>query len=115
MSILDSTSSIASQAELEAARYLAEAARALEEEIGKAIVGQSRVIEEVLIAIFARGHCLMQGVPGLAKTLLVSSIAQAMDLSFSRIQFTPDLMPSDITGTEVLQEDPQTGRRQFEF
>jgi MoxR-like ATPase len=69
----------------------------------------------MLAAIFSRGHCLMQGVPGLAKTLLVSSLASAMDLSFSRIQFTPDLMPSDITGTDILQEDPETGRRRFEF
>jgi MoxR-like ATPase len=79
------------------------------------IVGQQRVIEEILIAIFARGHCLVQGVPGLAKTLLVSTVAQAMDLSFQRIQFTPDLMPSDITGTDILQEDPESGRRGFEF
>src|SRR5205823_9183256 len=81
----------------------------------KTIVGQQRVIEEILIAIFARGHCLMQGVPGLAKTLLVSALAQAMDLSFHRIQFTPDLMPSDISGTDILQEDPESGRRRFEF
>ena len=83
--------------------------------MGKVIVGQQRVIEELLIAIFARGHCLMQGVPGLAKTLLISTLAQTMDLSFRRIQFTPDLMPSDIVGTEILQEDPETGRRKFEF
>jgi MoxR-like ATPase len=72
-------------------------------------------VEEILIAIFARGHCLVQGVPGLAKTLLVSTLARAMDLSFQRIQFTPDLMPSDITGTDILQEDPESGRRGFEF
>jgi MoxR-like ATPase len=87
----------------------------LQEELGKVIVGQQRVIEELLIAIFSRGHCLMQGVPGLAKTLLVSTLASAMDLSYQRIQFTPDLMPSDITGTDILQEDPETGRRRFEF
>src|SRR5690348_3068742 len=87
----------------------------LRAELRKAIIGQDRVIEELLIAIFSRGHCIMQGVPGLAKTLLVSTLAQAMDLSFRRIQFTPDLMPSDITGTDILQEDPDTGHRRFEF
>jgi len=101
--------------DLESAKYLGEAAKLLQNELAKVIVGQTAVIEEILIAIFAGGHCLMQGVPGLAKTLLVSSLAQAMDLSFRRIQFTPDLMPSDITGTDILQEDPDTGRRRFEF
>jgi len=101
--------------DVEAARFLQEAYGRLQAELGKVIVGQQRVIEEILIAIFARGHCLMQGVPGLAKTLLVSTVAQAMDLSFQRIQFTPDLMPSDITGTDILQEDPESGRRGFEF
>jgi MoxR-like ATPase len=101
--------------DLESAKYLGEACRQLQQELGKVIVGQTAVIEEIMIAIFAGGHCLMQGVPGLAKTLLVSSLAQAMDLSFRRIQFTPDLMPSDITGTDILQEDPDTGRRRFEF
>jgi MoxR-like ATPase len=104
-----------SQSDVEAARYLAETYKHLQEELGKIIVGQERVVEEILIAIFARGHCVMQGVPGLAKTLLVSTIAQTMDLTFHRIQFTPDLMPSDITGTDILQEDPETGRRKFEF
>src|SRR5689334_17867883 len=108
-------SSLGSHADVAAARYLAETAHQLQAELSKVIVGQNRVIEELLIAIFARGHCLMQGVPGLAKTLLVSTLAQTMDLSFSRIQFTPDLMPSDITGTDILQEDPDTGRRKFEF
>src|SRR3954467_9326539 len=103
------------QTDLEAARSLAESYQQLQAEIGKVIVGQQQVIEELLIAIFARGHCLMQGVPGLAKTLLCSTLAQTMDLSFRRIQFTPDLMPSDIVGTEILQEDPDTGRRRFEF
>jgi MoxR-like ATPase len=101
--------------DLDAARYLGEAYQQLEAELGKVIVGQRRVIEEILIAVFARGHCLVQGVPGLAKTLLVSTLAQTMDLSFRRIQFTPDLMPSDITGTDILQEDPDTGHRRFEF
>src|SRR5688572_23800582 len=104
-----------SESDVEAARYLADTYKHLQEELGKVIVGQERVVEEILIAIFARGHCVMQGVPGLAKTLLVSTIAQAMELTFHRIQFTPDLMPSDITGTDILQEDPETGRRRFEF
>ena len=80
-------------------------------EIRKVIVGQDHVIEEVLIALFARGHCLLVGVPGLAKTLLISTLAEILDLDFNRIQFTPDLMPSDITGTDILQEDAATGRR----
>src|SRR6478672_3095240 len=101
--------------DVQAARHLGEASHLLRHEVGKVIVGQEQVLEEILIAIFARGHCLMQGVPGLGKTLLVSTLAQAMDLSFHRIQFTPDLMPSDITGTDVLQEDPESGRRGFEF
>ncbi|HTL29142.1 MAG TPA: MoxR family ATPase [Tepidisphaeraceae bacterium] len=105
----------AAPSDIEAARSLAESYQQLQVELGKVIVGQQRVIEELLVAIFARGHCLMQGVPGLAKTMLVSTLAQTMDLSFSRIQFTPDLMPSDITGTDILQEDPDTGRRKFEF
>jgi MoxR-like ATPase len=101
--------------DLDAAKQLASAYEQLHSELGKVIVGQRRVIDEILIALFARGHCLVQGVPGLAKTLLVSTLARAMDFSFRRIQFTPDLMPSDITGTDVLQEDPESGRRRFEF
>src|SRR5437870_2372247 len=84
-------------------------------EIRKVIVGQDEVIEEVLIALFSRGHCLLVGVPGLAKTLLISTLAEILDLDFNRIQFTPDLMPSDITGTDILQEDASTGRRKFQF
>src|SRR6188474_2167702 len=84
-------------------------------EIRKVIVGQDRVIEEVLIALFARGHCLLVGVPGLAKTLLISTLAEILHLDFNRIQFTPDLMPSDITGTDVLEEDKATGRRELRF
>ena len=84
-------------------------------EIRKVIVGQDHVIEEVLIALFARGHCLLVGVPGLAKTLLISTLAEILDLDFNRIQVTPDLMPSDITGTDILQEDAATGRRAFQF
>ena len=83
--------------------------------MGKVIVGQQAVIEELLIAIFARGHCLLIGVPGLAKTLMIRTLADALNLTFNRIQFTPDLMPSDITGTEVIQEDKATGVRQFKF
>ncbi len=84
------------------------------QELHKVIVGQDEVIEQVFAAIFTRGHCLLEGVPGLAKTLMVSTIARILDVSFKRIQFTPDLMPSDITGTNVLDEDDQ-GRRQFRF
>jgi MoxR-like ATPase len=84
-------------------------------ELRKTIVGMDDVIDEMMIAIFSRGHCLLVGVPGLAKTLLVSSLAETMSLSFKRIQFTPDLMPSDITGTELLQEDPETHERKFKF
>ena len=87
----------------------------LRAEIGKVIVGQNRVIEELLIALFAGGHCLLVGVPGLAKTLLISTVAEALDLKFSRIQFTPDLMPSDITGTDILEEDAATRKRSFRF
>jgi MoxR-like ATPase len=85
------------------------------QELRKTIVGMDDVIDEMMIAIFARGHCLLVGVPGLAKTLLVSSLAKSMSLDFKRIQFTPDLMPSDITGTELLQQDPETQERRFKF
>ncbi|MEE2786618.1 MAG: MoxR family ATPase [Myxococcota bacterium] len=88
---------------------------ALLSQIGRRIVGQEDVIELMLISLFARGHCLFVGVPGLAKTLLVNSTAQSMALQFQRIQFTPDLMPSDITGTEIIEEDQSTGRRHFKF
>ena len=84
-------------------------------EIGKVVVGQKDVLNEVLVAMFARGHCLLIGVPGLAKTLMVKTLAQAVDLQANRIQFTPDLMPSDITGTDILEEDPVTGKREFRF
>ena len=87
----------------------------LRAELAKVIVGQETVIEQVLVTMLAGGHALLEGVPGLAKTLLVSSLAQALHLSFKRIQFTPDLMPSDVTGTEVIQEDPQTGQRAYRF
>ena len=92
-----------------------DAYESLKHEVGKVIVGQDKVIEELLIALFSGGHCLLVGVPGLAKTLLISTVATALDLEFSRIQFTPDLMPSDITGTEILQEEAGTGKRVFTF
>lgn len=87
----------------------------MKEELSQVIVGQDNVVEQVLMAIFCRGHALLVGVPGLAKTLLVSTVARALDLSFKRIQFTPDLMPADITGTDVLEMDQETGRRNFRF
>jgi len=102
-------------ADLEAVRELHEARRLLLGEIEKRIVGQKEVVDALLVALFARGHCLFVGVPGLAKTLLISTVADVLDLSFNRIQFTPDLMPSDITGTDVLEEDHTTGRRTFRF
>jgi MoxR-like ATPase len=92
-----------------------EAYTRLRDELAKVIVGQHEVIEQVLVAMLAQGHALLEGVPGLAKTLLVSSLARALDLSYKRIQFTPDLMPSDVTGTEVIQEDPQTHQRAYRF
>ena len=101
--------------DIQAVEKLGQARDAIVAELRKTIVGMDDVIDEMMIAIFARGHCLLVGVPGLAKTLLVSSLASTMSLSFKRIQFTPDLMPSDITGTELLQEDPETHDRRFKF
>jgi MoxR-like ATPase len=103
------------EGDLSAIERLNDGYRRIRQEMGKAIVGQEKVLEELLIAIFARGHCLLVGVPGLAKTLMIRTLADSLSLSFSRIQFTPDLMPSDITGTEVLQEDKSTGQRVFKF
>jgi MoxR-like ATPase len=94
---------------------LGELRRALNGEIGKIIVGQQRVVDELLVTLFAGGHALIEGVPGLAKTLLISTVARALDLEFHRIQFTPDLMPSDVTGSEILEEDTSTGQRVFRF
>ncbi|NQW46880.1 MAG: AAA family ATPase, partial [Planctomycetes bacterium] len=94
---------------------LHEAHRRILEQLSRVIVGQHQVIEELLICLFSRGHCLLEGVPGLAKTLLISTLAKSLDLSFSRIQFTPDLMPADIIGTDVLEEDKSTGTRQLRF
>ncbi|MEX1017972.1 MAG: MoxR family ATPase [Phycisphaeraceae bacterium] len=102
-------------ADVEALKRLGEARQALREEIGKVIIGQQQVIDDLLTAIFARGHCLMVGVPGLAKTLAVQTIARAINVDFNRIQFTPDLMPADITGTEVIEQDRATGERVFRF
>jgi len=93
----------------------ADLATRLDAELGKVIVGQHRVRREVLLCVLAGGHCLLRGVPGLAKTLLIRTLAEAVDLTFSRIQFTPDLMPSDILGTEVIEQDPATGRRDIRF
>jgi len=89
--------------------------QSLREEIGKVIVGQDEIIRQIFVSMICRGHVLLVGVPGLAKTLLIHTISDAIDLTFSRIQFTPDLMPSDITGTEIIEEDATTGRRQFKF
>ena len=105
----------AREREAQAIKGLQTAYRRMREEIGKVIIGQQDVVDQILISMFSRGHCLLVGVPGLAKTLLVSTVARILQLSFRRIQFTPDLMPSDITGTDVLQDDPETGRRTFQF
>ncbi len=101
--------------ELDYARDLVAKHKAVKSEIAKVIVGQNDVIEELLIALLARGHCLLIGVPGLAKTLLISTLAEVLHLDFNRIQFTPDLMPSDITGTEILEQNISTGAKEFRF
>ncbi|RKH08002.1 MoxR family ATPase [Corallococcus sp. CA053C] len=100
---------------MRAVAELAQARNAIVEQIEKRVVGQRDVVEHLLISLFSRGHCLFVGVPGLAKTLLISTLADVLNLSFNRIQFTPDLMPSDITGTDILEEDKTTGRRSFRF
>jgi MoxR-like ATPase len=105
----------AAASDTQAVRELAAAYERLTEQIGKVIIGQKPVVEQLLMALFSRGHCLLVGVPGLAKTLLVRTVAQVLHLSFKRVQFTPDLMPADITGTDILQDDPETGRRRFVF
>ena len=101
--------------DVQSVRKLNEAFQRITEEVSKVIVGQRAVIEELLIAMFSRGHCLLVGVPGLAKTLMIRTLADALSLKFNRIQFTPDLMPADITGTEVIQEDKASGIRSFKF
>ncbi|MBI3365047.1 MAG: AAA family ATPase, partial [Ignavibacteriae bacterium] len=101
--------------DVEAVQSLQQSFNAIRSEIGKAIIGQEKIVEQLLISLLARGHCLLVGVPGLAKTLLIKTLAEVLDLRFSRIQFTPDLMPSDITGTEIIEDDRATGRKSFKF
>jgi MoxR-like ATPase len=103
------------QNEQQAVEHLIASRARIRSELGKVIIGQGEAVEQLLIALFAGGHCLITGAPGLAKTLLVKSLAQIFHLKFQRIQFTPDLMPADITGTEVLEENRTTGRREFRF
>src|SRR5271166_6933450 len=113
---IDSTIELSSaDDDMAAVERLREGSKRILIECHKIIFGQRQVLEQLLIALFAQGHCLLVGVPGLAKTLMIRTLADAMNLSFSRIQFTPDLMPTDITGTEVLQEDKATGQRVFKF
>jgi MoxR-like ATPase len=101
--------------DLESVRRLKEAFANIKQQLGRIIVGQEEVIEELLISLFSKGHCILEGVPGLAKTLMISTLSRSLSLAFSRIQFTPDLMPSDITGTEVIEENRTTGGREFKF
>ncbi|MCB0227458.1 MAG: AAA family ATPase, partial [Anaerolineae bacterium] len=103
------------QVDAQAVARLAEARDRLRSEIAKVVVGQDEVVDLLLVALLCRGHALMMGVPGLGKTLIARTMARALALDFSRIQFTPDLMPSDITGTDIIEEDPETGRRKLEF
>jgi len=112
---LSSTQADLAGDDLAALERLKEAHASVRSELSKVIIGQHEVIEQIMIAIFARGHCLLEGVPGLAKTLMVSTLARTLNLDFNRIQFTPDLMPSDIVGTEVIQEDKASGTREFKF
>src|SRR6187399_110592 len=102
-------------ADLQAVENLKKAHASIKAELAKVIIGQDSVIDEILISIFTRSHALLVGVPGLAKTLLISTLSQTLSLSFRRIQFTPDLMPSDITGTEIIYQDPASGEKQFKF
>ena len=103
------------QEPVEAVDFFQESVDKIKAEIGKVVVGQKAIIDQLLICLFSRGHCVLVGVPGLAKTLLIRTVAQTLNLSFSRIQFTPDLMPGDITGTEVIEDDRQTGKKAFKF
>jgi MoxR-like ATPase len=105
----------ASIVDSDAVQKLRSAREKINAQLSQVIVGQSHVIEELLISLFSRGHCLLEGVPGLAKTLMISTLSRCLSMSFSRIQFTPDLMPADITGTEILQENRETGHREFRF
>jgi len=104
-----------SRPDADAIERLGNARRKIIDQLAQVIVGQSEVIEELLISLFSRGHCLLEGVPGLAKTLMISTLSRTLNLSFSRIQFTPDLMPADITGTDVIEENRSTGTRDFRF
>ena len=103
------------ETDLEAMKRLQKAFEDIKAQLAQVIVGQDKVIEELLIALFSRGHCILEGVPGLAKTLMISTLARCLSLDFSRIQFTPDLMPADITGTEIIEENKTTGQREFKF
>jgi MoxR-like ATPase len=103
------------EADLRAAEQLARSYQTMTQQLGRVIVGQQEVLKQVLIALFCQGHCILEGVPGLAKTLMIASMAQLLSLKFGRIQFTPDLMPSDITGTEILEEEEGTGRRRMKY
>lgn len=105
-----STSTVASDAKLFRDHF-----ESLQKEIGKVVVGQNDVVDQLLISLFSRGHCILVGVPGLAKTLLIKTLSETLNLSFSRIQFTPDLMPGDITGTDIIEENAETGHKQFKF
>ena len=109
------TSQITPDLDVQRAERLREACLKIRQQVAKIVVGQDEVIEQLLIAMLSRGHCLLEGVPGLAKTLMVRSLAESMALSFHRIQFTPDLMPADITGTDIIQESPETGHREMVF
>ncbi|MCH8806153.1 MAG: AAA family ATPase, partial [Planctomycetes bacterium] len=111
----DQTDAVAGEDDVQAVQRLRDAYATIRSEMAKVIVGQEEVIDQLLIALFARGHIILEGVPGLAKTLMISSLAHSLGLKFARIQFTPDLMPSDITGTEIIQEDRRTGQRSFRF
>jgi MoxR-like ATPase len=111
----ENMSTIEPEDDLQAVHRLNEAYQQITRELAKVVVGQQEVIEQLLVAMFARGHCLLVGVPGLAKTLIIRTVAESLSLDFSRIQFTPDLMPSDITGTEVIQENKSSGERTFRY
>ncbi len=111
----ETTSANLGQDDLAAIQKLQDAFQEIKRQLSRVIVGQDKVIEELLIALFSRGHCILEGVPGLAKTLMISTLAKTLSLDFSRIQFTPDLMPADITGTEVIEENRATGAREFKF
>src|ERR1051326_586937 len=111
---VESTDTLA-QDDLESVRRLRDAFDNIKHQLARVIVGQNQVIEELLMPLVSRGHCILEGVPGLAKTLMISTLSKCLSLAFSRIQFTPDLMPSDITGTEVIEENRSTGHREFRF